>query len=121
MIDDFFVEIDGVSLEFFCEPFGGSYNWICDANRNTNDYMVITNPVKKRTLNLNANNLTVEQFCLLASVVGKKDITHTVKLYDDISGAVKTYDMYNSDLNYTKKRRGGQTIYDSVSFSLIER
>lgn len=121
MIDDFKVIIDNVSLEFFCEPFGGTYSWIVDAHRNQNDFMIITNPIRKRTLELNANYLTKSQFITLASVVGKANICHTVELWDDLSQSLKTYEMYNSDLKYTKKRVGGQTIYDSVSFSLIER
>lgn len=121
MIDDFKVIIDGVSLDFFCEPFGGTYSWIVDAYRNQNDYMIISNPKQKRTLNLSAKNLSKSQFLRLAEVVGKPNITHSVTLWDDISQSLKTYDMYNSDLTYTKKRFGGQTTYDSVSFSLIER
>lgn len=121
LIDDFKVIVDGVSLEFFCEPFGGTYSWIVDAYRNANDYMIITNPKQKRTLELNAKNLTKEQFQKLASVVGNLKITHTVQIWDDLTQSLKSYEMYNSDLTYTKKRYGGQTVYDSVSFSLIER
>lgn len=121
LIDDFKVVIDGVSLEFFCEPFGGSYEWIVDAYRNANDFMIISNPKMKRKLTLNAKDLTKAQFLKLCSVVGKTDIRHSVQLYDDIKGKVETYQMYNSTLTYTKKRKRGETLYDSVSFSLIER
>ncbi|MGN0556504.1 MAG: DUF6711 family protein [Acutalibacteraceae bacterium] len=120
MIDDFKVVIDGVSLEFFSEPFGGTYSWIVDAYRNANDTMIITHPVKKRTLELKAKDITKEQFRKLAGVVGKTDIRHTVVLYNDLSGKPESYKMYNSDLKYTKKRKYGTTVYDSVSFSLIE-
>lgn len=120
MMDEFKVIIDGISLEFFTD-LSWAYEWIVDAHRNDNDFMIIANPVRKLKVTLRANKVTKEQFRLLAQTVGVPDIRHSVVLYDDLTESLKTYAMYNSTLTGGKRNISGKVYYEGVSFSLIER
>lgn len=120
MLDEFKVIIDGVSMNFFTS-FNWSWEWISDAYRNENDYMIISNPTKKRKVTLQSDRLNKTQFQTLIRVVGKTDITHTVVLYDEFTETLKSYSMYNSSISGTKRNTPRGIAYEGISFSLIER
>ena len=119
-MEELVIKIDGIAVGPFT-AMNPSHEWIVDANRNDNDYMLISNPVKKLKLALSSSRMSKSQFAELAAVIGKVDITHSVQMYDDVAQVTKIYDMYNSTLSYSKRAVGGAVVYENVSFSLIER
>ena len=69
------IKIDGVDFTSLVAEDGLSftYSWISTANRNANDYMIISNPVKKRSYSITFIDLTEAQYNSLIKVIGKKD------------------------------------------------
>ena len=114
--------VDNVDIGGTITDCSISYNWIVDAYRNINDYMMISNPKKKKTLAIKANKLLSSEFDLFVDLFGKTDITHEVRVYDELSRGIKTYKMYHSDMTFDKKPIGkNEVIYSNFSISLIER
>lgn len=118
------IKIDGVDFTSLVAEDGLSftYSWISTANRNANDYMIISNPVKKRSYSITFIDLTETQYNSLIKVIGKKDICHTLTVYDEFEQKQVSIKVYNSDLSGGKSiNKNKCLIYKGVTFSLIER
>ena len=118
------IKIDGVDFTSLVAEDGLSftYSWISTANRNANDYMIISNPVKKRSYSITFIDLTEAQYNSLIKVIGKKDICHTLTVYDEFEQKQVSIKVYNSDLSGGKSINKNKCLmYKGVTFSLIER
>ena len=118
------IKIDGVDFTSLVSEDGLSftYSWISTANRNANDYMIISNPVKKRSYSITFIDLTEAQYNSLIKVIGKKDICHTLTVYDEFEQEQVSIKVYNSDLSGGKSINKNKCLmYKGVTFSLIER
>lgn len=118
------IKIDGVDFTSLVSEDGLSftYSWISTANRNANDYMIISNPVKKRSYSITFIDLTEAQYNSLIKVIGKKDICHTLTVYDEFEQKQVSIKVYNSDLSGGKSINKNKCLmYKGVTFSLIER
>lgn len=114
--------VDGTDISGIVTDLNVTYNWIVDALRNENDYMIIANPVKKKTLSISVEKVMSKDFDVLIDIFGQEDIRHTVQAFDEIKRKVVTYQMYNSDFSFRSTPFGpGETLYSNISITLIER